>query len=155
MATFYVSLDFFIDLKPLSVHSSYQFLLKSIPYDQPQWLKQDNLTILLIKRSESMIAQLQHSKYSLQDAVSDHSRQPDYAKNSHRSRYPAYYVSYATGTDLGCLLELKAAGIVGEVCSSAQYDFAGRSLKSNNQIQNLVVPDYNFSDNFTQLTIKP
>ena len=154
-AIVYVSLDFLIDFRPVQVHSSYRFTLKAIPFDQPQWLQQDNLTVLLIKRSEATIERLQRPGEDLQDQDSKKSEQPDYAMNSLRSRYPTYFISYANGTDFGCLLELESSHLLAEICGKAKYDFAGRALISNNRFQNLTIPDYNFNDDFSILTIKP
>jgi len=154
-AIVYVSLDFLIDFRPAEVHSSYRFTLNKIPFDQPQWLQQDNLTVLLIRRSEATIKRLQKSTQNLQDQDSKKSKQPDYAQNSLRSRHPTYFVSYANGTDLGCLLEVKSIYLLAEICGEAKYDFAGRAMISNNRFQNLAIPDYNFNDDFTILTIKP
>lgn len=150
-----VLLDFSIDIKPSTVQSSYRFTLRNIPYDQPQILQQDNLSILLIKRSKALIKKLQQGGEGLQDPLSEHSRQPKYAQNPLRSLYPEYFVSYASGTDLGCLVDQKAEFWLGEVCGTAEYDFAGRALKAKNQFQNLPIPDYNFSDDFKTLTIRP
>jgi len=155
VAIIYVSLDFLIDLRPAEVHSSYQFPLKSVPYDQPQWLKQDNLTVLLIKRSEATVERLRESTRGLQDMDSRNSQQPGDARNALRSRHLDYFVSYANGTDLGCLIQLDGQGVLGEICGTAQYDFAGRALTSNNQFQNLAIPDYNFNNDFSILTIIP
>lgn len=149
-----MSIDFMVDIRPSEIHSSYRFTIESIPYDQPKRLQQDNLSIILIKRSKSLIKVLQQ-KENLQDSLSRKSSQPIFADNSLRSRYPEYFVSYGNGTDLGCFVEQKTESRLGEICGTAEYDFAGRALNSKNQFQNLSIPDYNFSDDFKTLTIRP
>ncbi|MFT5665675.1 MAG: hypothetical protein ACI9JR_003084 [Gammaproteobacteria bacterium] len=149
--------DYAIDIRPSSVHASYHFSLDSsnMPVDQPIWLRQDNLSILLIKRSNQLINQLRESAAHLQDRNSDSSRQPPDARNILRSRHKTYFVSYAMGTDFACPLELQDAQLLKETCGVAQYDFAGRALAGENQFQNLAIPDYTFNADFSFLTITP
>ncbi|MCZ6796402.1 MAG: hypothetical protein O7D36_00455, partial [Gammaproteobacteria bacterium] len=115
----------------------------------------DNLRILLVRRSDRLIAMLDQSAVDLQDPESSSSRQPDFAQNRLRSRDAKYFVAYATGTDYGCPLVLDDEYSVRESCSKARYDFAGRALRSQNQFQNLAVPDYNFNHDFSVLTVNP
>jgi len=151
----YVFLDFAIDLRPAEIQTSYRLSIGDIPVDQPQWFRQDNLNVLVIRRSDSLINSLSQSKRDLQDPESKKSHQPEYAANRLRARNAGYFVSYALGTDLGCTLIQVDAYILGEVCGDARYDFAGRALSSKIQFQNLVIPDYNFSHDFKSLIIRP
>ncbi|MFT5220991.1 MAG: Rieske Fe-S protein [Gammaproteobacteria bacterium] len=153
-AIMYVVVDFSIDMRPAGVESSYQFMLTNLADDEPVILRQDNLSILVIKRSKSTVAGLVQAQEGLQDALSEDSRQPAAARNRHRSIQLQYFVSYALGTHLGCPLILKAKRVQ-ESCSSASYDFAGRALVGDSQFQNLTIPDYNFDQNFSLLTINP
>jgi hypothetical protein len=153
-AVIYVLLDFSIDVRPPAVHSSYHFNVANIAPDEARILRQDNLSILLIRRSVATRRRLEQSAESLQDPESNRSHQPDYADNSLRSRHAEYYVSYAIGTDLGCPLQINGT-ILQETCGSARYDFAGRALKSAKKFPNLSIPDYNFANNFSSLTINP
>ena len=143
-----------IDVRPARIHSSYQFKLDRLPVDLAVILRQDNLSIVVIRRSSEVIKLLRDAGENLQDPHSGASSQPDYANNSLRSLHPGYYVSYAIGTELGC-------GLVGienglrEICSDARYDFAGRAIKGTTKFENLAIPDYNFSNNFNILTIRP
>ena len=150
-----VLVDFSIDIRPSTIQSSYRFTIRDISYDQPQRLQQDNLSILLIKRSEATIKKLQLGDEGLQDLLSNESQQPNFAQPPLRSRYPEFFVSYGNGTDLGCIVEQKSELVLAEVCGTAEYDFAGRALNSKKQFQNLSIPDYNFSDDFKILTIRP
>jgi len=151
----YVLADFSIDFRPKNVQASYHFSItgSDLAFDSPVWLQQDNLSILLIKRSTHLRHQLSNTAKGLQDIKSDSSRQPIYAKNALRSRDETYYVSYAFGTDLTCPLELNDYQTLKETCGTASYDFAGRALSGNNQFQNLSIPDYNFNQDFSLLTI--
>jgi len=153
-ALLYVLLDFAIDVRPAGIHSSYQFSLDRLPVDSAIILRQDNLSIVVIRRSPEAINLLRESSGNLQDPHSRSSSQPVNAENSLRSIHPGFYVSYAIGTDLGCGLEAIENGMR-EICSDARYDFAGRALKGSTQFENLAIPDYNFSNNFSILTIKP
>ena len=153
-ALVYIFIDFAFDLRPPQVHSSYQFKLAGLSPDQARILRQDNLSVLVIRRSAETIAALGRDLSRLQDPESERSHQPGFAKNLLRSRHPEYFVGYAIGTDLGCSLELGAL-TVRESCSKARYDFAGRALLGDNKFLNLAVPEYTFSDNFKILTIRP
>lgn len=151
----FVLVDFSIDFRPKNVQEIYLFSLKTsdLSYDSPTWLRQDNLHILLIKRSVNLRNQLSQTRQNLQDPDSHSSRQPDYAKNKLRSKDDLYFVSYAIGTDLSCPLELKEKQMLKEICGAASYDFAGRAFSGGNRFQNLAIPDYNFNDDFSLLTI--
>ena len=153
-ALVFVFIDFAIDLRPPRVHSSYQFKLAALPQDQPRILRQDNLSVLVIRRSAKTIAALGQGLSRLQDPESKRSHQPEFATNPLRSRYPEYFVAYAIGTDLGCSLKVDVF-TVNESCSQARYDFAGRALRGDNKFLNLAVPEYTFSDNFKILTVTP
>jgi len=153
-AVFYVLFDFAIDVRPPQVQSSYQFRLRDLVVDQARVLRQDNLSILVIRRSPALIAGLEQATANLQDPDSRRSRQPGFAENALRSRHPELFVSYAIGTDLGCPLRVDGFELV-EICGRARYDFAGRALRGDGEFQNLGIPDYNFSDDFNTLTIRP
>jgi ubiquinol-cytochrome c reductase iron-sulfur subunit len=153
-AIVYVLLDFSIDLRPPAIQSSYRFSVAELAPDEARILRQDNLAILVMRRSAETIASLRQPDTRLQDPESNDSSQPGFARNALRSRHPQYFVSYAIGTDLGCAIEVQPSALQ-EICSGARYDFAGRALKGANKFPNLPVPDYNFTNNFSTLTIKP
>jgi hypothetical protein len=154
MAIVYVLGDFVFDIRPPGVQSSYQFKISNLQEDVPLFLRQDNLVILVVARSAASIAELRRAVTGLQDTESQDSHQPDFATNTLRSRHPGYFVSFAMGTDLGCVVEAFERGLR-EICSQAAYDYAGRALKGENKFQNLAIPDYNFSNDFNTLTIRP
>ena len=149
-----MALDFMIDVRPSTIQSSYRFNVGKLAPGETKILRQDNLLILVARRSSATIASLQAASAQLQDPQSKNSKQPEYARNDLRSRHPQYFVSYALGTDLGCALEIREL-ILQEACSRARYDLAGRALKGENEFSNLSIPDYNFTNNFSTLTIMP
>ena len=154
LAVLYVVLDFMIDVRPSTIQSSYRFNVGALAPDEIKIVRQDNLLILVVRRSPATIASLQAATAQVQDPQSEDSNQPEYARNSLRSRHPQYFVSYALGTDLGCALKVLELTLQ-EACSRARYDLAGRALKGENEFSNLSIPDYNFTNNFSTLTIEP
>ena len=154
LAVLYVLLDFMIDVRPSTIQSSYRFNVGELALDEIKILRQDNLAILVVRRSAATIASLQESSAQLQDPQSLDSNQPDYARDALRARHPQYFVSYALGTDLGCTLKVLQDSLQ-EICGRARYDLAGRAFKGENEFSNLSIPDYNFNNNFSTLTIKP
>jgi hypothetical protein len=155
VALLFVVTDYTFDIRPSTIQSSYRFTPGQVPVDRPVWLQQDNLRILLVRRSDRLIAMLNQAVVDLQDPGSKSSRQPDFARNRLRSRHAGYFVAYAIGTDYGCPLVADSEYSVRESCSEARYDFAGRALRAQNQFQNLAIPDYNFNHDFSVLTINP
>jgi len=153
-AVTYVLFDFAIDVRPPSIHASYRFSVPALGIDEARILRQDNLSILVMRRSAATISALEQSPVALQDVDSRYSHQPDYARNPLRSRYAEYFVSYAIGTDLGCTLQVQETQLR-EICGGARYDFAGRAIEAANKFQNLTIPDYTFSDNFNSLVVRP
>lgn len=153
-AVIYVLLDFSIDVRPPAVHSSYHFKVGALIPDEARILRQDNLSILVIRRSAATLHALEQSSKSLQDPQSSRSHQPDYADNSLRSPHAEYFVSYAFGTELGCTLKV-VDSMLQESCGSARYDFAGRAIKGTKKFPNLTIPDYTFANNFSSLTVNP
>jgi ubiquinol-cytochrome c reductase iron-sulfur subunit len=154
LAVLYVLLDFMIDVRPSTIQASYRFNVGELAPDEIKILRQDNLSILVVRRSAGTIESLQASLDPVQDPLSLDSNQPDYARNTLRSRHPQYFVSYALGTDLGCTLKVLQDSLQ-EICGRASYDLAGRALKGENEFSNLSIPDYNFTNNFSTLIIKP
>ena len=60
-AVVYVLLDFSIDLKPSAVHSSYRFTVPVMDADDVRVLRQDNLSILVIRRSDATRQRLEQA----------------------------------------------------------------------------------------------
>ena len=150
----YVLLDFAFDLRPSHVQEAYRFELAPLADDEVRVLRRDNLSILLIRRSPATLARLRESSTGLQDPESRRSSQPAYAENPLRSKHPGLFVGFAVGTDFGCALEADGFELK-EICGEARYDFAGRALAGGRRFRNLAIPDYNFSADFTSLTVRP
>ena len=153
-AVLYVLLDFSVDLRPPAIHSSYRFTLDPLGYDQAIILRQDNLSIVVVRRSPSTIAALRSMDDELQDPESKRSHQPDFADNLLRSRQAEYFVALALGTHFGCGLRVEADELT-EICSQARYDLAGRALKGSGRFRNLDIPEYQFGSEYRTLTITP
>ena len=155
LALLFVFVDFVVDVRPPAIHAHYRFNINKIPLDQPVWLRQDNLSILLIHRSKHLIAELAKGSKDLQDPDSISSSQPSYAKNTLRSKFSQYFVSFSLGTDLGCLLKEEGLHTVRESCGTARYDYAGRAIRGKNRFLNLRIPDYTFSQDLNVLIVNP
>lgn len=153
-AVVFVLLDFSFDWRPQRVYESYLFNLPELELDEAVILRQDNLSIVVVRRSATAIDALRRAGDLLQDPASKRSRQPAFANNTVRSRDPEYFVAYALGTDLGCPLAIEA-GSLRETCGDARYDLAGRAHASERDYRNLTIPDYNFGPEFKTLTIRP
>ncbi len=149
----FVFADFAVDFRPRSIQDSYRFRLPELVTDQPQILQRDQLRILVIQRSEGLQQRLLQIT-ELQDAESKRSSQPEDAENPLRAKDPDFFVALALGTDFQCPLIIDAE-LLRESCSDATYDFAGRAQPANRRFDNLVVPDYSFSDDGSHLIVYP
>jgi len=111
-----------------------------------EWTGRD---VLVLHRTESMLAALRQGEAELQDPASQTSRQPPGAANQVRARRPQYFVAIAQGTDLNCPLRLVTdpsdwpGGFV-DRCRGSRYDFAGRVLAGQEAQRNLAVPPHHF-----------
>ena len=113
--------------------------------------------VIIYHRTNAQLEALTVADRRLVDAESDYSRQPDWAKNAHRSRVPEYFISIAVGTDFSCPIGVLPAsdepfmqrpwdgGFVDE-CRGGRYDFAGRVYSGQYADENLIVPEYRISD---------
>ncbi len=150
----YILTDFAIDWRPATVQEYYRFTLPPLDFDQPRILQQDNLQLVIIRRSSGLLRRLQNSPVQLQDATSARSRQPADVDGRHRAHHAEYFVAYAIGTDFGCPLLIEVDSLR-ESCGKARYDFAGRAYRGDRRFSNLPVPDYNLSPDFRILTVFP
>ncbi len=153
-AVLFVLIDFAVDVRPPAVQSSYRFQLPELPLDEPVILRQDNLQLVVIRRSPALLQQLRAAENDLQDAESKRSRQPAGVDPRHRAHHAAYFVAYAIGTDFGCPLLIESDSLR-ESCGKARYDFAGRALRAETRFPNLSIPDYNLGPERKILTVFP
>lgn len=119
--------------------------------------------VWIVHRSKAMLAALPLNDSKLRDPSSDViEQQPEYAKNSHRSRKPEYLVLIGICTHLGCSPsyrpDLAPADLGAEwtggwycPCHGSRFDLAGRVYKNVPAATNLVVPPYYFKSDTTLL----
>lgn len=119
-----------------------------------QWRGQ---TIGIMRRTESMLAELPSMTDRLRDPESDIAQQPAYAQNEYRSIRPDILVVNMHCTHLGCIPR-----VIPEVgaqpfdenwkggffcpCHRSMFDLAGRVYTGVPAVLNLLVPPYSFSD---------
>ncbi len=120
-------------------------LIREIWRGKPVWI---------VKRTEEMLKDLPSNDSKLKDPNSEVvSQQPEYTKNSNRSRKPEYLILVGICTHLGCSPtyrpELSPADLgVGWKggwycpCHGSRFDLAGRVLKGSPAGTNLVVPPH-------------
>jgi len=134
------------------------FETRSIPLEgqEPgaaEWYNWNGRPILVLHRSPEQLAALSLHESELQDADSARSRQPDFAKNQHRSRDDTWFVAIAAGTDFSCAIEYLApttevfrdlpwSGGFVDACRGARYDVAGRVYSGQHAKKNLSIPTY-------------
>lgn len=116
--------------------------------------------VLIVRRTPEMIEKLGANNDLLVDAGSDHSRQPEYAKNAARAINPELFVVLGVCTHLGCLPQnrfspgasadglLKADWPGGFFCPchGSKFDLSGRVFRGVPAPTNLEVPPYTIVD---------
>ncbi len=114
--------------------------------------------VWIIKRTPTMLAQLQSHPEQLRDPDSLVEQQPSYAQNKHRSINPEYLVLVGICTHLGCSpkytpteKELGPSWPGGFYCPchGSTFDLAGRVFKGVPAPINLEVPPYEFINEHT------
>ena len=120
-------------------------LIREIWRGKPVWV---------VKRTEEMLKDLPSNDSKLKDPNSEVvSQQPEYTKNSNRSRKPEYLILVGICTHLGCSPtyrpELSPAdlGVAWKggwycPCHGSRFDLAGRVVKGSPAGTNLVVPPH-------------
>lgn len=112
--------------------------------------------VIVVRRTPAEIAALAQENPALTDASSSSSEQPDFARVSHRSRDPQWFVAIALGTDFSCPVDrvpAVPAAIMGsegqaglkDSCRGSYYDLAGRVLRGQYADRNLAIPPYQLS----------
>jgi ubiquinol-cytochrome c reductase iron-sulfur subunit len=116
------------------------------------WRKQP---IYVVRRTPDMIERLKGHDDALKDFDSTQSEQPQYAKNTQRSRKAEILVLIGTCTHLGCLPKQRFEKDTPEMgttwpggwlcpCHGSRFDLAGRVFKGSPAGTNLRVPPYSF-----------
>ena len=109
--------------------------------------------VWVLHRTPEMLAQLAKNDHFLADPQSNSSKQPEYAKNPHRSRDSQYLVVKGVCTHLGCSptlrKEIGASDLGAEwpggyfcPCHQSKFDLAARVFKGMPAPRNLEVPTY-------------
>jgi ubiquinol-cytochrome c reductase iron-sulfur subunit len=107
----------------------------------------------VVRRTPEMVAQLGKNDALLADAGSGSSKQPDNAKNAHRSINPEYFVVKGVCTHLGCSptyrKELAPADLGADwpggffcPCHQSKFDMSGRVFKGMPAPKNLEITAY-------------
>ena len=122
----------------------------------PAWRGQP---IFVLRRSEAALANLEAENTDLADPASDGDQQPEYARNTYRSRVPEIGVYLGLCTHLGCSPKyygaVKPESFDNEwkggffcPCHGSRFDLAGRVARNLPAPTNLVVPPHSYeSDN--------
>ena len=116
----------------------------------PVWRRQP---IYVVRRTPDMVKRVSGHDGDLKDPESKKSEQPDYAKNTLRSRTAEYLVLIGICTHLGCLPKQRFAA--GELsaswpggfhcpCHGSRFDLAGRVFDGSPASVNLRVPAYSY-----------
>jgi ubiquinol-cytochrome c reductase iron-sulfur subunit len=112
--------------------------------------------VYVVHRTPQMLAQLKEMGSQLRDPASEHSEQPDYAKNAARAIKPEFLVLTGVCTHLGCapLARFEPGDVTtGDAhwpggffcpCHGSKFDLAGRVFKDVPAPTNLSVPPYEY-----------
>ena len=111
--------------------------------------------VWVLHRTPEMLAQIAKNDSLLADAGSAASKQPEYARNAHRSRDPKFLVVKGVCTHVGCSPTMRkevgaAAGDLGAdwpggyfcPCHQSKFDLSARVFKGMPAPTNLEVPPY-------------
>jgi ubiquinol-cytochrome c reductase iron-sulfur subunit len=116
--------------------------------------------IYVVRRTPDMVARIAGHDAELKDPGSHSSDQPEYARNTLRSRTEEFLVLVGTCTHLGCLPKQRFAQ--GELypswpggffcpCHGSRFDLAGRVFNGSPASINLRVPPYSYPNPSTLL----
>lgn len=119
--------------------------------------------VWILKRSATMLAQLNQHDSLLADPVSHASEQPPYCRNATRSIKPDIFVAVGICTHLGCSPSLRIGEASAELganwpggffcpCHGSKFDLAGRVFQGVPAPTNLEIPPYHYVDD-TRLVI--
>jgi len=118
--------------------------------------------IMIVNRTDAMLATLDEVTARLRDPGSSESVQPEYATNEYRSRRPEFLVVEGVCTHLGCApiprfevapMDLGSDWVGGFYCPchGSRFDLAGRVFSGVPAPTNLTVPPYAFLNDRTLL----
>jgi ubiquinol-cytochrome c reductase iron-sulfur subunit len=154
-----VAVPFLFSMKPsaraLAAGAAVEIDLSLVEPGQQITVEWRGAPVWVLHRTPEMIAQLAKNDGFLADPASGASKQPEYAKNAHRSRDPKYLVVKGVCTHLGCSPTKRseigaAAGDLGAdwpggyfcPCHQSKFDLSGRVFKGMPAPTNLEIPPY-------------
>ena len=111
--------------------------------------------IMIVRRTQFMLAKLTEVEAELADPDSGASQQPGYAANAHRSIRPEFLVVEGVCTHLGCAptprFDVAPADLGADwgggffcACHGSKFDLAGRVYRGVPAPTNLVVPPHRY-----------
>ncbi|MFZ4076730.1 MAG: ubiquinol-cytochrome c reductase iron-sulfur subunit [Legionellaceae bacterium] len=101
--------------------------------------------VWILRRTATMVHQLNSPSSDLRDPLSLVPQQPSYAKNKYRSIKPEYLVLIGVCTHLGCIPHYEPQQALFLCpCHGSRFDMAGRVYKGVPAPINLKVPPYRF-----------
>ena len=130
--------------------------LSDLRAGQPRTARWHNLPIILVRRTDAMLAALQKPNGELADSASPPPREPPYAKNWHRSTDPMIAVLVGVCTYCRCVLRYAADDVGSYVCDccASRYDSAGRPQRGIARLD-LAVPPYDIMDGSVRIGKNP
>lgn len=152
-----VVVPFLFSMKPsaraLAAGASVEVDLAKVEPGQQITVEWRGAPVWVLHRTPEMLAQLAKNDSVLADPQSGSSKQPEYAKNAHRSRDPKFLVVKGVCTHLGCSptmrKEVGAADLGADwpggyfcPCHQSKFDLAARVFKGMPAPSNLEVPPY-------------
>jgi len=140
----------------------------SLEIDSMMTVEWRGFPVFIIRRSQQTLDNLAKMNDRVADPDSEKvtSKQPEYAKNQHRSEKPEYMVFKAICTHLGCVPQYwdinypapdeEWLGGFFCPCHGSKFDLAGRVFKSVPAPDNMEVPPYYYeSDNVIVIGLNP
>ncbi len=110
------------------------------------------LPVLIMRRTQEQLRDLERNEGDILDPTSVEDRQPDFARNRFRSKDPEIFVVQPICTHLQCAVAYAPVNQPGYdsdwrggfhcPCHAAKFDLAGRVYKRMPAPTNLLVPDY-------------
>jgi ubiquinol-cytochrome c reductase iron-sulfur subunit len=110
--------------------------------------------VMIKIRSTEEVEALSDASVSLKDPDSTRSKQPEFARNTHRSQRADIFVAYGNCTHFGCIVEPRGPNSPAKFscpCHLSEFDAAGRVFADAVAPKNLEIPDYQFLSRNTLL----
>ncbi len=111
--------------------------------------------LIIVRRTPEMLATLKQISSQLKDPDNKNPQQPSYAQNPYRSRKSEWLVMMQVCTHLCCspTFDPKKGTVSPDwlggffcACHGSRYDLSGRVMIGSPAPENMVIPEYTFSD---------